>query len=394
MVMKRETIPGFVGKLMTFLILGDGAEELAWAHAIARNPRHRLGAAYPGFEEFPDALRPTDLDGALALADVEAVVVGRGLQSRGESLRRVAAAGLPAICLHPPGDDSEAYYQVALSRAETGAVVIPDLPIRLHPGLKSLHRAIDDSELGEFRGLRLEWSGEPDEFDLARYLFPRLVDGVRALIGEVDAVTATGDRPGPRPTEELIVHLRGSDSRRAEVRIARGPKAPVRMMFNGTSGSLIFDFPANCEGRSKLIRRTSMAPETVTELDPWDPHAAILGALVEAVASREQNIHPNLIDGTRAMELSEATVRSLKRGKTVDLFYEEITEASTFKGVMTSIGCVVLLSILAVLPVALIGPPLGIPETINLAYLIPPVLVLFILLQLLRFVVRSPLEKK
>ena len=94
------------------------------------------------------------------------------------------------------------------------------------------------------------------------------------------------------------------------------------------------------------------------------------------------------------MELSEATVRSLKRGRTVDLHYEEISEAGTFKGVMTSIGCVVFLSILAVLPVALIGPPLGLPETIYLAYVIPPVLILFILLQLLRFVVRSPRGEK
>ena len=129
-------------------------------------------AAYPGFEEFPDAIRPADLDDALALADVEAVVVGGGLELRGESLRRVAAAGLPAICLHPPGDDSEAYYQVALSRAETGAVVIPDLPTRLHPGLESLKRAIDDSELGGFRGLRVEWSAGPDAGDLARHVFP------------------------------------------------------------------------------------------------------------------------------------------------------------------------------------------------------------------------------
>jgi myo-inositol 2-dehydrogenase/D-chiro-inositol 1-dehydrogenase len=38
----------------------------------------------------------------------------------------------------------------------------------------------------------------------------------------------------------------------------------------------------------------------------------------------------------------------------------------------------------------LIGPALGIPWTIYLAYAIPPVLIFFILLQLLRFAVRSP----
>ena len=131
-------------------------------------PRDRAGrepsaaGGLPGLRGVSRFARPTDLDDALALADVEAVVVGGGLELRGESLRRVAAAGLPAICLHPPGDDSEAYYQVALSHAETGAVVIPDLPARLHPGLESLKLAIDDSELGGFRGLRVEWSAEPN----------------------------------------------------------------------------------------------------------------------------------------------------------------------------------------------------------------------------------------
>jgi len=125
-------------EFMNFLILGNGAEELAWARAVVGDPGHRLLAAYPGFAELPDLAVPSDLDDALALAELEAVVVGGAFEVRGESLRRVAAAGLPAICVHPPGDDAEAYYQVALSREETGAIVIPDLPARLHPALAIL----------------------------------------------------------------------------------------------------------------------------------------------------------------------------------------------------------------------------------------------------------------
>jgi myo-inositol 2-dehydrogenase/D-chiro-inositol 1-dehydrogenase len=161
-------------------------------------------------------------------------------------------------------------------------------------------------------------------------------------------------------------------------------------MASGTTGSLTFEFPTSLEGPSRLVRRNTATGETVTEFDAWDPHAAILDVLGEALASREARVHPNLSDGTRAMELSEATVRSLKRSRTVDLHYEEISEAGTFKGVMTSIGCMVFLAILVVLPLALIGPPLGFPATIYLAYAIPPALILFILSQLLRFALRSP----
>jgi myo-inositol 2-dehydrogenase/D-chiro-inositol 1-dehydrogenase len=374
---------------MNFLILGDGAEELAWARAIAQDPAHRLLAAYPGFDEFPALKRPADFDDALALAELEAVVIGGAIESRGESLRRVAAVGLPAICLHPPGDDSEAYYQVALSREETGAVVIPDLPGRLHPGLESLRKEIEHPELGGFRGLTVKCSAEPGAGDLTRHALPRLVDPVRALIGEIEAVTATGDPPGPRPTESLIVQLRGPAARRAEVRIERGPAAPAQLVLAAAAGSLTLEHPPTWEGPARLIRRSAAGGESVSPLESWNPHAAILAVLMEAVGDRDRVAHPNLRDGTRAMELAEATVRSLSRGRTVDLHYEEISEAATFKAVMTSIGCFVFLAVLVVLPAALIGPPLGFPGTVYIAYAIPPMLVVYILVQLFRFALRD-----
>jgi myo-inositol 2-dehydrogenase/D-chiro-inositol 1-dehydrogenase len=374
---------------MNFLILGDGAEELAWARAIARDPAHRLLAAYPGFAEFPALKPPADFDDALALAELEAVVVGGAIASRGESLRRVAAVGLPAICLHPPGDDSEAYYQVALSREETGAVVIPDLPGRLHPALELLRSEIEHPELGGFRGLTVKGSAAPEAGDLTRHVFPRLVDPVRALIGEIEAVTATGDPPGPSPSESLIVQLRGPAARRAEVRIERGSAAPGQLVLSAAAGSLTLEHSPTWDGPARLIRRSAEGGESVSPLESWDPHAAILAILMEADNSRDRLVHPNLMDGTRAMELAEATVRSLNRGRTVELHYEEISEAATFKAVMTSIGCLVFLAVLVVLPAALIGPPLGFPGTLYIAYAIPPILVLYILVQLFRFGLRD-----
>jgi myo-inositol 2-dehydrogenase/D-chiro-inositol 1-dehydrogenase len=380
---------------MNFLVLGDGAEELAWAKAIARDPAQRLLAAYPGFEEFPELKRPADFDDALALAELEAVVVGGAIESRGESLRRVAAVGLPAICLHPPGDDSEAYYQVALSREETGAVVIPDLPGRLHPAMESLRKEIEQPEIGGFRGLTVKCGvgAEAGAGDLARHVFPRLVDPVRALIGEIEAVTATGDPLGPRPTESLLVQLRGPAARRAEVRIERGSAEASQIVLSAAAGSMTLEHPPTWDGPARLIRQSNAGAPSVSSFEDWDRHATILSVLMEAAGGRDRLIHPNLLDGTRAMELAEATVRSLVRSRTVDLHYEEVSETATFKAVMTSIGCVVVLAILVVLPAALIGPPLGFPWTLYVAYAIPPILVLYMLVQLFRFALRDRRRK-
>jgi predicted dehydrogenase len=380
---------------MNVLILGNGREERAWAEWLLASREHRLVAAFPGFagSSLADIPIAGDLDDALALAGVDAAIVGGPIDERGENLRRTAAEGLSIICLHPPGADSEAYYQVALSRAETGAVIVPNLPRRLNPGMGSLRQAIYSGELGTFRGLRFEYPSTGDGIDLARVVVPRAVDVIRALIGEIEALTATGDPPGENPDLELIVHLRGPESRRAELRTWSGTTEPARLTVTAANGSLTLEFDPLLPMSSRLIRRTQLQGEHVRELDAWDPHEAIFAVLTATCARRAsaESPSPNLHDATRAMELAEATVRSLRRGRTVDLHYEPISEESNFKSVMTSTGCVILLGALVAVLVALSGPPLGYNWTIYIAYLIPPILVIFVVLQTLRFAVRKPI---
>ncbi|HEX8202865.1 MAG TPA: hypothetical protein VF590_20480, partial [Isosphaeraceae bacterium] len=299
-----------------------------------------------------------------------------------------AAEGLPALCLHPPGENADAYYQVALSRRETGAVVVPALPARLHPGVAAVRAAVAGGELGAFRGLRLEAPVEPGTGDLIGRGFSRAVDVVRAVLGEIETVTATGDPPGDRPSEDLVVQLRGPAARRAEVHLWAGPSEPARLTATGADGTLTLEFDPEGLGPGLLVRRMGPggAPRP-TELEPWDARAAMLEAFAAAVAGAE--VHPDLTDGTRALEVAAAAARSLRRGRTVDLHYEEVSEAGNFKAVMTSLGCLVLLATLVALPLALAGPALGLDGTLVIAYAIPPALVGFLLLQLFRFAVRE-----
>ncbi len=376
---------------MNVLILGDGAEEEAWANWFLDHSEHHLEAVYPGFagDDLAGTRVVGDLDEALATAGVDLAVVGGSLASRGEALRRAAAEGLAILCIHPPGADSEAYYQVALSRAETGAVVVPDLPLRLHPGVVRLREAMASGELGAFRGIRHECPADPAEGDLASTLFPRKVDVVRALIGEIEALTASGDPPGEHPEVELVVQLRGAQGRRAEIRIWTGHAEPARLTVNGSDGSLSLEYDPSFRGPARLIRRAG-APggEQSTTLEPWDSHTAIMETLLACMESgggpAPDQARPDLSDGTRAMELSEAVVRSLRRGRTIDLHYEAISEEASFKSIMTSTGCVILLGVLFILPLALAGPALGLNWTIYLAYVIPPVLIIFAVVQILR----------
>jgi predicted dehydrogenase len=379
---------------MKVLILGNGVEELAWARWLYARGEHRLEAIFPGFGDPALAGVPVarDLDDALARPGIDIVIVGGPIAERGESLRRAAAEGLAIICLHPTGSDSEAYYQVALSRAETGAIIVPAMPLRHHPGVAAIRQALASSELGAFRGLRIEAQRQGDKADLAQVMVPRFVDLVRALLGEIEALTATGDPPGEHPDLELIVQLRVAEARRAELRLSAGPGEPFRLSLLGTDGSMSLDIDPEFDQPARLIRRASGQDPEVHEFEPWDSHEAIFSVLKQSCSQRESSElpHSNLLDATRAMEIAEATARSLRRGRTVDLHYEEVSEEATFKSVMTSTGCMVLLVAIFILPIALGGPALGLDWTIYIAYLIPPALVIFVLLQALKLAVRRP----
>jgi myo-inositol 2-dehydrogenase/D-chiro-inositol 1-dehydrogenase len=372
---------------MKILILGDGAEEESWARALLDHPEHSLWAACPGFKAFPDLAGGRDLDEALATQGVEAVIVGGPPDLRAEGLRRAAAAGLPVIAVHPPGPNADPYYQIALSHQETGAIIVPDLPGRLHPGVEALERILASGSVGALRELRYEVPSSPHEDDLAGFVFPRVVDVARHMIGEVQATTATGDPPGDRPTHRLIVQLRGSEGRAAEIRIHADASEPARLTLAGSDGAITLEHDPSFLGPSRLLRRPPGGPEMIEEIPTWDSHAAILRSLVAAVDG--QSVHPNLLDGTRAMEVAEATTRSLRRGRTVELFYEEMSEAGNFKSVMTGLGCGMLLMALGLYCVALAGLAFGYGWAVYLAWIIPPVLFVFLVLQLLRFAIRA-----
>jgi predicted dehydrogenase len=379
---------------MNIVILGNRAEELAWARWLHAQHDHRLAAAFPGFSDpsLSGMASASDLDGALAMAGVDAAIVGGPIQERGEYLRRAAAEGLAIICLHPAGDDSEAYYQVSLSRDETGAVIVPDLALRLHPGVEAIRRAMEEGELGAIRGIRYEFPSQGAGIDLARVVFAGCVDVVRALVGEIEALTATGDPPGTHPEIELVVQLRAAQAQRAELRIWSGPDEPARLTLLGSQGSMTLEVDTLLAQPARLVRRVTHQAEEVVELGPWDAHDAIISALETSLAVRPGGAFPSpsLHDATRAMELTEATVRSLRRGRTVDLHYEPISEEASFKSVMTSTGCMILVGALVAVLVALSGPPLGFNWTIYIAYVIPPILVIFVMMQTLRFAVRRP----
>lgn len=353
------------------MILGEGTAESQWIETLRASAKHEILGIWPAplspqGETDPDS--PKDLDAALALNGVEAVVVGGPISFRDEALRRTAAAGLHAIALHPPGINADPYYQVALSREETGSIVVPDLPLRLHPKIVELAALTASAQPGDSMELLIDLEVVPSDETLVLIPFSIWADVVRFVLGEITTISAFGEPPGDKPTRRLTTQLRAGDDRRCEVRISQADTPSARLRFTHPGGTWSAD----------------LGPE----LADWDPHLAILTQFEAAVEKKD--CHPNLLDGTRAMELAEGVGRSLRRGRMVDLHYEKVSEEANFKTVMTSLGCMILLGILVALPLSLAGPALGLNWMLYLAYAIPPILIVFGLIQLLKFGVKPP----
>ena len=71
--------------------------------------------------------------------------------------------------------------------------------------------------------------------------------------------------------------------------------------------------------------------------------------IAQAIERREAG--PDWTEAIRDIELAEAIPRSLVRGRTIEVQHEQPTEEGTFKGLMTSLGCGLLLIGLGVIVV-------------------------------------------
>ena len=115
-------------------------------------------------------------------------------------------------------------------------------------------------------------------------------------------------------------------------------QASARLILVGTKGRAVLDMHSD--------RPWSLQTEWQGEINQqafpdWEPAAVVLDQFVAAVEGSESR--PTWTDAAQAMELADAVERSLRRGRTIELHFEEHTEQGSFKGVMAAAGCLLLM---------------------------------------------------
>jgi predicted dehydrogenase len=413
---------------MRFALLGNDPDGLALAGALVDSGRHQMAAyTVPVADEVrrrwnDDARWVADGEEVLADPAVTAVIAAGSPASRPTQLRRALQAERHVLCVRPGELPLDAAYEAALTQGDTGCVLLPLLPAALHPGVGRLAAFVSRSEtdspeaaaVGTFVLLAVEAAAAGEVLvgeQTAKPAFPGW-EVLRALGGEVEEVSAFAEQEEVRPSDVVLIAGRFAQGGLLQVRLLpRRPSPSVRLRVVGTRGEVELYLPQGWQGPAFVSWQDTGGERHEEAWDYWDSWSALVEvfetavsglppeaehvpqqlreAIAEAPAAPRAARRPppgaagplTWQDAVRCRELDDAAWRSISRRRASALEYPVASEEASFKGTMTLLGCglvwgMLLLVILSAwLPWA--------------KYVIVPLLVVFLALQLLRYVIPS-----
>lgn len=355
---------------MNFILVGDDCAALTLLRAIAASPQHalthaaecnalasellrlaprvRIGA---GWEE---ALSAQAADGAIVAGSEPAVL---------EAARQFAAAGVPLAIFPAARQQSTFIYELTLIRDASGAVLMPAVPLLLHPLVCRLREVLDSGELGRVTELRLEreWRGETkaSAFTVEERDAVLLPDAVllRHFGGDYDQVTAL--HSGGRSEGAMTL---------ATVALSGGDLPPAAWSLRLSPSVAQWSLTVVGDERRAVLCGQNL-PDLRLDLGGGAeaPEAAPAGAAVDEDIGRRMleqfqaalagaMVRPNWRELTRAFETVDAAHDSVRRRRTIDLHFDATSERSVFKTQMTAVGCMLLTAtFLAVLLLLAVG---------------------------------------
>ncbi|WP_373649164.1 hypothetical protein [Schlesneria sp. DSM 10557] len=341
---------------------------------------------------FPEVNHSDSWEELLVSKEIDAVIVDGAGQHVLDGVKQLATANVPLVFIPRADQGSTLAYELSLIRDDNHVFLYPLLWHRFDNAVIALKTAIQTGRLGRIQFLQLhhtlsqaqEGMAIPQQEIDARLLHD--VDLARWLMGDYNQITAL--RSGTTDAGVLmqnVVLSRGSLPEfnwQIQPTVGRddwnltvkGERGTARLSRSGSSGSW------RCEIESEIVEGNE--PETARQA-----LAAISTALHEAggekTVSADDDCWGELV---KTFETIDATHRSVKRRRTIELHFEPMSERAIFKTQMTALGCGLLV---ATLPLTLcylgIASLIPLPSSvlIGLRMLIFAPLVLFLIVQIL-----------
>lgn len=376
---------------MRFALLGVDADTWQLVEHIAHSTDHTLELACVLPDEaqriqalFPQARIAAEWE-SLLTTDADGIIVSRNPQQdlRADQLRKLMQGDTPLIVSHPAHESMLICYELDMIRQERSCRVLSYTSARFSPAyqrLKQLAQGGPESPLGELEQVIVERGLTDRDPEQVRAAFARDMDLARPFAGELTRLAALAPSSEPSGYANLGVQLSGPGGALVRWSIAAEPTAGVRLMLVGSRGRATLSLRE--ESSTARVEWTTEFESGADELST-DGAGVALQRFAELVSGADT--HPDWVDACRAVELADSIQRSLEKGRTVELHYEDYTEAGTFKGTMTSLGCGLLWASSLVLVLGVVAAGFRLPLADYWPYLLLLVLGGFLLLQLLQF---------
>ena len=389
---------------MRFALLGDHPDGIDLACALTASGRHRVLACTTSLSEEVqgrlggEARRIGDVEEILADPAIDAVIVAARADVRPAQLRRALQSERHVLCVHPPDQTPEIAYEAAMLRNDSGCVLLPLLPESTHPAFRRLAEFVrrkdgDKSPLGVFRLLEMERGVAEEVLDGVwlpghKPAFPGW-DILRTIGGEIQEVSAFAEAEELREGEPVLIAGRFQQGGLFRVTLLPRERRPSwRLTAIGSTGRAELLFPQGRHGPAILDWCDADGESHEEYRQDWDPWPTLIETFEQAVASStppETRRRLSWQDAIRALELDDAARRGVEKRRSTVLEFPEATEEVGFKGTMTLVGCSLLWGVLLLLILSVWWP--------NLGFLIVPLIVVFLGLQLLRYFVPQQREK-
>jgi hypothetical protein len=293
-----------------------------------------------------------------AVCDVVFVGADGWDESRAEAVRTLVQAGRPLLLAQPLELSMLWAYELDMIRADTGGLLIPCLPDRLHPFVARLQATIAASlagvgETGPAESLLLERRMQDRSHAAVLAQLARDTDLIRSLSGDPSRLSTLGAASPDTAWNTLAVGFTGSTHLPVRWQVAPGTPPGLTIRLQTATAATSVDCP---DDSSQPWTWSGPGDASVLEAGAFDRGAVMLGVLDRrrtGTADRDDGIAAaTWADAARAIELAETVPRSLMKGRAVDLHREEFTEMGTFRGTMASLGCGLIMAALFVVVVA------------------------------------------
>ncbi len=390
---------------MRFALLGDHPDGLDLARALIASGRHEL-RAFGGARAVHEQLTQhgitltyyRDLEEVLADPEIDAVIIATPIVQRPSHLRRAMQSERHVFCVHPADPSPDVAYESAMLQADTNRVLLPVLPMALHPAIlrfAELTRNAADKQVLELEitavdQILLNADGVNPKPSLPGW------DVLRRIGGEIEAVYVQTRQPEMAPNEPFLLSgrfLNGLLFR--ALGLPNQPSHRWRLCLMTATGRIALEFPAGWPGRAQLDFVDAAGQSQREEWNADNPWEALIRRFEVAVdAARGRVRRPGLIDSAsltnptptlgwqdelRALELDDAARRCLAYGRVGTLDHQEATEEASFKGTMTLVGCSLIWLTVVVLILSTWQP--------WLAWAILPLFFVFLVMQTLRWAI-------